>query len=75
MRITIYITVDSAILIPQEKKSGNENNEKEDCQVISYKEDEVNKSKDENLREKKGKCEQKKGNRKQIYWTNNEQKN
>ena len=50
--ITISINVNGISLIPQEKKSGDENNEKEYRQVICYKKDEVNKSQDKNTRKK-----------------------
>ena len=51
--VAIDVNVDSASIIPQKKQSGNENNEKEYHQVISYGEDEVNKSKDINASKQK----------------------
>ena len=51
--VAIDVNVDSASIIPQKKQSGNENNEKEYHQVISYGKDEVNKSKEKNASKQK----------------------
>ena len=47
-KITVNITVDRESIVPQEKKSGNE----EDLQVNTYENNEANKSNDENAGEK-----------------------
>ena len=55
------ITVDSVCICSKEKQSGNESNKKDDCQVNTYNESEINKSVDENATEqKKNTSEQKK---------------
>ena len=53
VNITANINVNSLCLRPQEKRSGNENNEKKYCQVVPYDQNEANKSKYKNTSQQK----------------------